>query len=498
MKIKQIILLISLAILLMGCGTNLQISGSEPLHAEEVNQTVQRCVVIDPGHQSVANLEEEQLGPGSPETKAKVTGGTSGRVTGVPEYELSLQIAKKVESILLSRGYRVVMTRTTNDVNISNQQRAQIANSEVADAFVRIHANGSEDSQKKGAMTICMAPDSPYNSDLYNRSFLLSSEILDSLVSHTGCEREKIWETNSMTGINWSAVPVSIVEVGYMTNEEEEQLLVTEDYQEKIALGIADGIDAFFEKVSEQESNPLYELQCEVDDFLSDQQPVWDVYIEDLKSGDIVRSEHNLNHKASMVSASIIKLFIAGATLNQVESGEIEYAVIADDLASMITVSDNSAANRLVTLLGDGIPEAGMNEVNKFAQSIGCNNTELNRLMLVDNGLENYTTSSDCTLFLRKVYLGELINNQWSDLLLQLLKDQTINDRLPKYIPEGTNVAHKTGNLQNKCCADVGIVFLNDHPYVISIITNNSSDDAGVTEYIAELSKLVFDWFSAL
>ena len=202
-------------------------------------------IVIDAGHQRKGNYGKEPMGPGATAMKTKVSTGTQGVTTRLAEYKLNLTVSLMLQRELENRGYTVIMVRTTHDVDIPNSERAKVANDAKAAAFIRIHANGSEDQSQKGAMTICQTEKNPYNAELYPQSYALSVAVLDEMVKATGCHRRKVWETDTMSGINWCQVPVTIVEMGFMSNPEEDKLLSTESYQYKMVQGIANGVDLY-------------------------------------------------------------------------------------------------------------------------------------------------------------------------------------------------------------------------------------------------------------
>ncbi|MCD7708240.1 MAG: N-acetylmuramoyl-L-alanine amidase [Clostridiales bacterium] len=216
-----------------------------PAVSEPTGEANGFLVVIDPGHQSRGNSGKEPIGPGASETKAKVTTGTKGVSTGLAEYELNLEVAIKLREVLLERGYEVIMCRTTNDVDLSNSERAQIANEAGADVFIRLHADGMTDSSINGAVAMCQTSSNPYNGSLYSQSRALADDVLSSYVAKTGAKKHSVQETDTMSGINWASVPCTILEMGYMTNAAEDQKMASSDYQNLMAEGIADGIDKF-------------------------------------------------------------------------------------------------------------------------------------------------------------------------------------------------------------------------------------------------------------
>lgn len=200
---------------------------------------------IDPGHQSHGDSSKEPDGPGSRTKKAKVTGGTSGRYSGLPEYKLTLQVGKKLKKELESRGYKVVMTRMKNDVNISNSKRAKKLN-KGCDIAIRLHADGAGSSSAHGASMQCSTSKNKYIGKLASKCKKLSKKIIKSYCKKTGRKNNGIAYRNDLTGTNFSTIPVTLIEMGFMTNRSDDEYMAKPSNQEKMAEGIANGIDDYF------------------------------------------------------------------------------------------------------------------------------------------------------------------------------------------------------------------------------------------------------------
>lgn len=199
-------------------------------------------VVIDPGHQAKADYGQEPVGPGSSETKARVSSGTSSINTGSPESKLVLAVSLKLRDSLKTHGIRVVMTRTTQDVDISNVERAQIANGASADLFVRIHADGAADTSIHGVLMLYPATITGWTDDIAVESKRAARLALDELIAATGAHDRGLSARRDLSGFNWSDVPVILPEIGLMSNAAEDKLLATDAYQDKIVQGLTNAI----------------------------------------------------------------------------------------------------------------------------------------------------------------------------------------------------------------------------------------------------------------
>ncbi len=206
-------------------------------------------VCIDPGHQKNADLSLEPIAPGSSRKKEKCRGGTKGLNSGIPEYEINLKIGFKLKKELEQRGVKVVMTRESNDVQISNRERAEVANKAEADIFIRLHFNGSASTRERGFL-ILIPSKSGVTKAIYPKSREAAISIEDSYRKFTALPFQGIYERGDITGFNWSKVPSVLVELAYLTSPVDEELVLKEEFQEKMAKGLAEGILDFLKKKS--------------------------------------------------------------------------------------------------------------------------------------------------------------------------------------------------------------------------------------------------------
>lgn len=216
----------------------------------EPDRNKKHVIVIDAAHQQKADTEKEPLGPGSSETKYKVTSGAAGVSTGTPEFKLNLAIALLLEEELKSRGYEVYMIRSTNDVTISDAERARLANIN-GEAVIHIHANADESEGICGTMAFTPSSANSFVAkEVIEECEAFSKALITGLNNETGAKTWGVIANDNLTALNWTNIPASHVEVGYLSNGEEDRLLQTEEYRKKIATGLADGCDLFFERGS--------------------------------------------------------------------------------------------------------------------------------------------------------------------------------------------------------------------------------------------------------
>ncbi|MFC0213902.1 N-acetylmuramoyl-L-alanine amidase [Paenibacillus chartarius] len=220
----------------------------------------EQIVCVDPGHQLRGNHETEPVSPHSTTMKAKVSSGTTGVKTKKPEYVLTLEASLLLKEKLKSFGYTVVMTRETHDVDISNVERAQRCNEAGADLAVRIHADGDSSSRTQGISLLYPAW-SEAAQTIYAPSKAAAEMILADTAAATGAVSRGIVPRSDLTGFNWSTVPTVLVEMGFMTNPNEDLKLSDPEYMNRLTEGMALGITkALAVQVGEQEAEQRFSV----------------------------------------------------------------------------------------------------------------------------------------------------------------------------------------------------------------------------------------------
>lgn len=490
--------------------------------SETTSDEEKLTIAIDPGHQGswVDMSALEPSAPGSSEMKAKATTGTEGRFSGKKEYELNLEVSLLLRDELESRGYEVIMTREDHDTAISNSERALMAYEEGGDIYVRIHANGAEDASVGGALAMVPSSSNPYVGELAEDSYLLADCILNAYCEKASFSSLGIQYYDNMTGINWSKIPVMILEMGFMTNESDDLRMADAEIQKQMAEGIADGIDDYFIQKGrkEKEIDPKAQeklnatLEMLGEEYIYPAQENgenWAVSLIDISSG----AQGALNGDVPMKSASVIKAFILAAVYDrvcypsepdrQITIPESYDGELKQLLTDMITVSSNEASNTLIERLGGGDAAAGMAVVNQFCEENGYTGTHLGRRFLESNPTDdNYVSANDCSRLLASIYEGTCVNREASAKMYQYFKQQTRVSKIPAGL-SGTSAAaaNKTGELYGEYGDfvenDIAVIEDGDKVYVLSILSGNLRDNSSGVQQIADMSRLVYGQMGA-
>lgn len=442
-------------------------------------------VCIDPGHQGswVDMSAQEPMAPGSSQTKNKATTGTSGNFSGVPEYEVNLQVSLVLKKELVNRGYKVVMTREDNDKAISNKERADFAAEQGADITVRIHANSDNSSSASGALTMSPTTSNQYlDQDIIQKSQTLSSCIIEHYCAATGLGNKGVISSDNMTGTNWSTIPVTILEMGFMSNQNDDLYITDTSHHELMAQAIADGIDEYFSTIAPEQTGEGEHLSKLTDSlektYLDDRKKAnetWAVAAMALNTKDY----STVNADQSIKSAHVIKAFIMGAIYENLvykDSGDTPSADYESEilpmLTKMITENDNDAANRLVNKMGNGDFAVGASLVNNFCQEHGYTSTQIGQKFTSKGAKKkNLTSASDCCRLLSDIYEGSLISQTVSQNMLDLLKQR----------PDST----------------LSIVSDCDTPYVLCVLYDNVSDDKKAQQTVKNISDTVNKFMTA-
>ena len=235
---------------------------------------------------------------------------------------------------------------------------------------------------------------------------------------------------------------------------------------------MADNSDTFSQILQEATLTPSYtfdslnqdfswkELKTELTRRINSYSSKWSVYLKDLTTGNVI----SINERAQE-SASLIKLYVMGAVMQEIQNGNLEMNDTTKHLLDeMITVSDNSATNELVRYLNkDHDHKKGMKKVNAFIKAQGFEYThEYNGLedtsLWYDADTKNTTSAKDCGRLLERIYRGEFISHLASRQMEELLLNQQVTYKIPSTIPSESRVANKTGETSD-CENDAAIVY---------------------------------------
>lgn len=246
-------------------------------------------------------------------------------------------------------------------------------------------------------------------------------------------------------------------------------------------------------------------LQNAVEGALEGTKGTYGVVVKNFKTGE----HYYLNEHTVFEPGSLYKVWIMATVFDQEKDGILEEdEILSEDISvlndkfkiaseaaemteSVITLSVQNALSQMITISHN---YAALLLASKVRHSNVKAFLEKNNFNESSLGQPPKTTPYDIALFFEKLYKGELADQEFSKKMMDFLKKQTLNHKLPKYLPEDVVVAHKTGEI-DFFTHDAGIVFSDKGDYVI-VIMSESTSPKGAEERIANVSKVVYEYFS--
>lgn len=245
-------------------------------------------------------------------------------------------------------------------------------------------------------------------------------------------------------------------------------------------------------------------LETVVAKSLEDADGVYAVSIKNLKTNE----SYELNSDKVFKTASLYKLWVMAVVSQEIQKGKLNPShVLEKDIAHLnsafgistdsaeltegtLELDIKSAMNRMIVVSNNYaalalLQEVGVDSVSSFLSSNGLTHSK--------TGNPPTTTVSDIGLFFEDLYRGKFGNKESTAGMINVLKNQQVNDRIPKYLPDNLEIGHKTGELDT-FKHDAGIVFSKKGPYIIAVLTD-TNDTAAASEKIALLSKAVYQHF---
>lgn len=200
-------------------------------------------IVLDPGHSKNPGTEKEKISPDSNEMKLKDTSGSVGLISKKNEYEIAMDITLKLKELLEKEGYTVVLTKDNVETPLSSIERAEVGNRENANLMIRIHCDSFSNSNAKGASMLVPKQRGYITKEISEKSIEYGKNIIEEYTKKTGLNNRGLQYRSDLTGFNWSKIPVVLLELGFISNPEEDKFLSSEENINTIAKGIKNGIE---------------------------------------------------------------------------------------------------------------------------------------------------------------------------------------------------------------------------------------------------------------